>query len=305
MQHRNRPLVFCFLLLTAYIFCGAQPLEITDDSITIHFDTGHERFVRHILPLFKNDRLDFLNRLGVYPEIPVQINIAPNRNTYREWTAQPGGIIEYSSGFYHPSSGTIYLSPPDGLKSVENIRRIILHEYIHHFVNYLFPDAPLWFHEGMAQYYSEGVGYFRLFGFAKDYFLGNTQSLRNMRKHYPQHKVQWFPFYVKSALAVHYMASQFPRRYNSLWDRARVGQSFEPAFIRAYMMPIASFEAGFESYLKKRVRIQMLFSASSIIWGFLPFLLLIAWTRKKIKGYYIKKRWESEDSREIIEITDD
>ncbi|MEZ4299981.1 MAG: hypothetical protein R3B70_33845 [Polyangiaceae bacterium] len=39
----------------------------------------------------------------------------------------------------------------------QSTRRVVLHELTHRFVHYVFPQAPIWLHEGLAQYYETVV----------------------------------------------------------------------------------------------------------------------------------------------------
>jgi len=244
--------------------------------------------------------------VGSYLDIPVNVVIAPNSKVYEDWTSQQAAIMEFSTGFYNRRNRTIFLKNPRYLKNVSNIRKLLLHEYIHHFVFAYWKDPPLWFNEGMAVYFSKDMGIERELNFAKNYILGNSRPLKKMEKTYPANMIEWESFYAKSGLAVKYLYSKKRKTFYNLWDKAESTGNFEIAFLNSFFMTTKTFSDQFEDYSKNHFRAEILMASTGLIWGLLPIILVIGVIRKKIKNKKIVETWESntdivlnEDNNEI------
>jgi hypothetical protein len=231
--------------------------------------------------------------VGSYLDIPVNVVIAPDSKVYDGWTNQHSAILEFSSGFYHRQSRTIFLKNPKYLKNISNIRKLLLHEYIHHFVGSFWKDPPLWFNEGMAVYFSNDMGIERELNFAKNYILGNSRQLEQMKKAYPVNMIEWESFYAKSGLAVKYLYTKKRRSFYRLWDKAGSTGNFEIAFLNSFFMPTRTFSDQFEVYSKTHFKTAILMASTGLIWGVLPLILIVGVIRKKIKNEKTVESWEN------------
>jgi len=243
--------------------------------------------------LLDKDIQKFQKSVGAYIDVPVRVVVAPSREVYSEWTGQHSGIIEHSSGFYNRNNKTIFLKNPRYLKNVSNIRRLLLHEYIHHFVGSFWKNPPLWFNEGMAVYFSGDMGIDRELNFAKNYILGNSRPLDKMTRGYPNNMIEWESFYAKSGLAVKYLYNKKKNSFYRLWDKAKTTNNFETAFLNSFFMTTNTFSDLFEDYSKTHFRIEIIMASTSIIWGLLPLVLIIGVIRKKIKNKKTVENWEN------------
>jgi len=219
--------------------------------------------------------------------------IAPDNKVYESWTSRKTLIIEFSTGFYNRRNRTIFLKNPRYLKNVPSIRKLLLHEYIHHFVFAYWKDPPLWFNEGMAVYFSKDMGIERELNFAKNYILGNSRPLIQMKKTYPANRIEWESFYAKSGLAVKYLFSKKRKAFYSLWDKAESTGNFDKAFLNSFFMTTKTFSDQFENYSKTHFRAEILMASTGLIWGLLPIILIMGVIRKKIKNKIIVETWES------------
>jgi hypothetical protein len=91
-----------------------------------------------------------------------------------------------------------------------------MHEYVHWFLDQTLWDAPLWFHEGMATYYSRQLGYEKYWQFVSARFWGKSMELGN--RDYPQDKNDWAFFYLNSTFALQYMKDEYPEAWKDFWD---------------------------------------------------------------------------------------
>jgi hypothetical protein len=239
------------------------------------------------------DIQSFQKTVGSYLDTPVNIVVAADSKVYENWTQKHSAIMEHSSGFYNRRNKTIFLKNPKYLKNVSNIRKILLHEYIHHFMGCYWKNPPLWFNEGMAVYFSGDMGIDRELNFAKNYLLGNSRQLKQMKKTYPKNMIEWESFYAKSGLAVKYLYSKKRRSFYKLWDIARTSKDFESAFLNSFFMTTRTFSDQFESYSKTHFRIEILMASTGLIWGVLPLILIVGVIRKKIKNKKTVESWEN------------
>jgi len=251
----------------------------------------------------------FQKKVGSYLDIPVNVVIAPDSKVYESWTSQQAAIMEFSTGFYNRKNRTIFLKNPKYLKNVSNIRKLLLHEYIHHFVFAYWKNPPLWFNEGMAVYFSKDMGIERELNFAKNYILGNSRQLKQMERTYPVNIIEWESFYAKSGLAVKYLYSKKRKLFYSLWDKAGITGNFEIAFLNSFFMTTRTFSNQFEDYSKTHFRAEIIVASTGLIWGLLPIVLILGVIRKKIKNKKIVETWESntdivpDEKSDEIEVT--
>jgi len=221
--------------------------------------------------------------------------LAENSKEYTSFTKNRKGIIEFSNAMYNQKENRIYLRSPGELGSYTKINKVLLHEYIHAFVGYYFQKVPLWFNEGMAVYFSADLGYDRELNFIWNRLAGNTLPLNKMVSKYPKNQVEWESFYAKSGLAVKYLATKKKANFYRFWEMAEKGNSFPKSFRMVFYQSFQGFSNSFEVYAKRHFHFGILFASSSLLWGVMPFVFLIAVLRKKLKTRRIAKEWRSEE----------
>ncbi len=309
----SRILFFLFLLLT-FSFCSIQAADNYNASIAYNKDFSitevadlkfyhHSRDSKIVLQLSKNiwsDVSEFQKAISFYPDLKAEIVIAPDSNFYQSLIEGYSGLIEFSEAHYATGKKTIYIRNLRDLSNLNRLRTIILHEYIHLFIDNYFTDAPLWFHEGMAVFFSNDLSYDKELLFAKEHLLGSSLTLNEMATNYPAEAVRWSQVYTKSALALQYLKSNYKEGFYQFWDYADQGLDFNQAFIRAFNISPSQFSQLFENYLARKYRIEIILASTSVIWGILPLILLLSWLRKKFLNRKIKKAWETDAEKEAI-----
>ncbi|MDP8267092.1 MAG: hypothetical protein P9L97_00055 [Candidatus Tenebribacter davisii] len=267
--------------------------KIQYQDIILYSESKDTTIVKKFIIQLDNDIQDFQKSVGYYLDIPVNVIIAPDSKSYENWTKHHSAIMEFSSGFYNRGNRTIYLRNPKYLRNVSNIRKILLHEYIHHFVGAFWNDPPLWFNEGMAVYFSHDMRIERELNFAKNYILGNSRKLEQMKYTYPKNMIEWESFYAKSGLAVKYLYLKKRDSFYRLWDKAESSKDFDSAFLNSFFMTAKTFSDLFENYSRSHFRMEILMASTGLIWGILPLILIVGVIRKKIKNKKIVEYWES------------
>jgi len=277
---------------------SAKPIypNQTYDYLNIIGEEEDSHVIEHLIKQFDSDIFAFQKGVGNYLDIPINIQIARDNKEYGEWTGNKSAILEFSQAFYNRNTDTIYLRNPAKLKNMKSLRRILLHEYIHHFVSHFWKNPPLWFNEGMAVFFSRDMGFDREFNFAKNYILGNSRTLNMMKYSYPRNRIEWESFYAKSGLAVKYLYLKKKVEFYRFWDLTKMDSDFDSAFRKAFLMSTEEFSVQFENYARTHFRIEILLASTGMIWSILPLILIAGFIRKKFKNRHRIKEWESEDS---------
>ena len=148
----------------------------------------------------------------------------------------------------------------------------------------------------MAVYFSNDFGMDRELRFAYSYLLQNPITLNEMANEYPKSKAEWEFYYAKSALAVKYLYASNTKQFIRFWDNVTPKTNFYKAFVKTYLITPKIFSKQFEKYCKNHFKIQIVMASSSLIWGFLPLLLLIVWIKRKLKFKKIYKASEEENN---------
>ena len=86
------------------------------------------------------------------PPIPTYVFIFRDEESFRPYKLRVGGQPAPISGYFllHPHANFVAI---DGSRG-ELSRSVVYHEYIHYFVRNNLPHVPLWFNEGLAEFYS-------------------------------------------------------------------------------------------------------------------------------------------------------
>jgi hypothetical protein len=77
-------------------------------------------------------------------------------------------------------------------------------------------------------------------------------------------------------------------------------QKVETAFKNAYKFSLKEFESYWNIWAHKRYKFYVLIDVNSMIWMFLPILVLLAWLIVKIRNRKTLKRWEDDEFYEIL-----
>jgi hypothetical protein len=237
----------------------------------------------------------FQMELGVYPISPLYIKILPNRMEYHLLTGGKGKIVESSEAFYSPHERVIYVRSPDQI-TLEKYDDVLMHEYIHWFLDETLENVPLWFHEGMAVYYSGQFGFQSYYNFSRYRFLGYRLSLNDMASGYPADKSYWEMFYLTSVFAIDNLRSKHNPEWQDFWNRAGFvynrsvskiveKSDFIEIFNTAYRMSLFAFSMQYDKTLGRYGWQFPLVGINAIIFSLLPFVVVAAWLkgRRKLK----------------------
>ncbi|MDI3504504.1 MAG: hypothetical protein PWP64_1440, partial [Candidatus Cloacimonadota bacterium] len=221
---------------------------------------------------------DLQIKLGLYPKAKVQIFIVYTAKAYDNLNLGKAEIVEFSDAFYSGRDGVIYVRSQDQI--LDNYLKILLHEYIHWYLEQLFVSTPLWFHEGMATYHSGQLGYERYLLYLKESLINPKSDLFRIGYSYPKNKADWPRFYLSSAMAVRYMQDKYSQQWQRFWNLVaysnKKGQKirFSEAFVQAYHIDLWDFHQSFENYSKRQGYLYLIVATNSLIFACLPFVML-------------------------------
>lgn len=280
-------LICCCLAWTTPAFSITYPLQLNTNNLSIYAEESVSPSMQKALQRLDKRIDDFQLSLGVYIDTPAPIYLVKNSTGYANLALGKAKIVEFSDAFYSGAEKRIYLRPLSDIR--ESYINIMLHEYIHWYLEKIFVQTPLWFHEGMAVGLSGQMGFERYVTFLQQSFWGKKVDLFRMSYAYPDKKEDWQIFYLSSSMAVRFMSENKQKQWQRFWElvaqKHRKGEQalFSECFAYAYRVNLYDFHTEFKSYVK-HLRFQYLFwSINSVLAILLPFVLILA-------SHYRKKR---------------
>jgi hypothetical protein len=233
-----------------------------------------------------NRRIDDLQmNTGVYLDKRAPIYVVPDRKSYARLAAGKQSIVEFSDAFYDAADHRIYVRSADQI--LGNYEGILMHEYVHWYLDGIFLSTPLWFHEGLATQYGTPLGVDRYLYFVRERFWGNKMDLFELAYRYPEEKRDWEYYYLSSFFAVKYMREHDEKAWNRFWTLAaknhRKGAKtrFTNAFASTYSSSLYEFNLAFSSHTRKLAYLYLVIGVNSIIFSLLPFVLVFALIRHR------------------------
>lgn len=179
---RRRVVVQASLLLTVLLLLAAPPVHgqylygknkvtynhrdwkvLKTEHVDIYHYPDEENLVRYVAPLVERTFIEFEERFDVDFEKRLPFVFYKTHYAFQETNILPQIISEYTGGFTDLMKGRIAV-PFTG--SYGDFRHVARHEMVHAFMlekirvvmkeagKYTYPPPPLWFIEGMAEYFA-------------------------------------------------------------------------------------------------------------------------------------------------------
>lgn len=270
----KKKLIIIFLLTVVFTFCEAAVYYFDDFKI----NCKSKKLSQKLGNWLNNDIEKVQKKLGYYPNLNFTLNVANNKKQFDDWVKKYAPNLEFSEAFACLNTKQLYIKNPGNLKNFDKLRSVILHEYIHLLIASRFVNAPLWFHEGLAVFYSEGLSINREYQYIKADLLNKTTPLHKM-VNYPKNKGLVDAFYGKSVYAVKLLKKTYTKGFYKMWNCRE--KNFYSAFFIAYGINVKGFDEQIKSYTFQRRIVFIALSASSILWGLLPVFILITYFKRK------------------------
>jgi tetratricopeptide (TPR) repeat protein len=227
-----------------------------------------ELSIREVAARLEQFREAFLRLLPVEhfdTSVPLTVILFKDDATYRPfeplYSGQPAGV----SGFFQANPDIDYITLSVDARHERSADALAFHEYVHLLVRNSFGNAPLWFNEGLAEYYST----FEISDGFKKVTIGKpinyrTRTLREREllpvellfkaddsSPYYNEPYKRSLFYAESWALVHYLLTG-PRRtqLSTYLGLLAGGQSIDDAFRQAFQTDFATLEQELRAYTK-------------------------------------------------------
>ncbi|MCK9328651.1 MAG: hypothetical protein PHY08_05230 [Candidatus Cloacimonetes bacterium] len=300
--------VFVYILLILYSFILI--------STNLYADNEYEKFIRIRIYHEKDEKfntyiktnlaksiVNFQMKLRTFPDIETIINIAPDEQTFSDWLNSNKIIFKNTQAFCNLNKNEIFIKNPKEIGNNKKMISILLHEYIHLFISYHWKDAPLWFHEGLAVYFTEGLSFNHVFNFMSNYAFHQSYLLKKYAYEYPNNQANIAPYYFQASFIVKKIYNESPVKLYKLFEYSDFNNTFNKSFYNAFSKSQEEYLTEFEKKIVSFFYFNLYFGFLSTLWILLPIILIIARIRKQYHNKKILEEWELETLKNEIEKT--
>lgn len=229
--------------------------SLQSDHFEVYFYAEHDSLAMRTLDLAEKTQAEFRERFGHRLSKRIPIIIYGSHNDFSQTNITPELIDGSTGGFTEALRDRVVL-PFTG--SYEDFRHVLVHELVHAYQFDLFYNTtgfsmlsgagffrvPLWFAEGMAEYFSLGMEpnseMFCRDGVLTDYLP-------------PLPYMGGYLVYKAGQNAIEYLIHRFgEQRFRELLQKVRANRNFERAFQRTYDLSVEKFDEQWRDYLRKR-----------------------------------------------------
>ena len=229
--------------------------SISADHFVVYFDKGADSLAMRTLDLAEKTQAIFSKRTGHQLSKRIPIILYASHQDFAQTNITPD-LIEGSTGGFTEALRDRVVVPFSG--SYEDFRHVLVHELVHAFQFDIFYNSPgtsllsgqglfqvpLWFAEGMAEYFSLGME-----PNAEMYVRDGT-----LTGYLPP--LEWaggYLVYKMGQSAIEYLLQRYGEdRFKDMLHRARQMHSFERAFQRTYGMTPQRFDQQWRDMLRKK-----------------------------------------------------
>lgn len=229
--------------------------SLRSDHFDVYFYEGQDSLAMRTLDLAEKTQAEFNTRFGHRLSKRIPIILYGSHNDFSQTNVTPE-LIEGSTGGFTEALRDRVVIPFTG--SYEDFRHVLVHELVHAYQFDLFYNntglsmlsgagffrVPLWFAEGMAEYFSLGMEpnaeMFCRDGVLTDYLP-------------PLQYMGGYLVYKAGQNAIEYLIVRFGEdRFREMLQKVRGGRNFERAFQRTYDLSVEKFDEQWRDYLRKR-----------------------------------------------------
>ena len=195
--------------------------------------------------------------------VPTTVIVFKSNQSYKPFKPHPN-----TAGYFQPGPDVNYISLTTELEGAQNPFTVIFHEYTHLLVNNTLRNAPLWFNEGLAEYYStfsisDDQKFILGNPIANHVFLLRDSKMLPLRElfavdhkspHYNERDKQSI-FYAQSWALMHYLIIGKAGRAEQLAafiDKLGANVPMEEAFQQSFQMTVETMEKELREYIRQR-----------------------------------------------------
>lgn len=212
---------------------------------------------------------------------PVVVIVFPDARAYRPFMPLANGRAVPVDGFFVDGADVNYITMNS--EAGEDAFPIVFHEFSHLLLSSAFPNAPLWFNEGLADYFSTfevikggqralvGKPVARHVALLRDRRLKLSQlfAIGRESKEYNSDGLERSLLYAQSWAVVHHARHAEPNRFESLvWLARRLadGEGADGSVSGTYAMSLDALDAEIQAYVRKPTytHVELTFSESVV-----------------------------------------
>lgn len=278
-------ILILLLALPALAFCQAPQLAFNTRYFNVHTANGKDPGLKGTF-LSLDDLVDGIQMdTGVYIDGGPDVYIVPDRADYLALSQGRSKIVEFSEAFYSSQEGQIYIRGE--VQADANFKKVVLHEYIHWYLDQVFELTPLWFHEGMAMLYANQLGFESYLMYIRDRFWGSKGDLFRMAYRYPEEQRDWQHYYLTSYFAIKYLKEDKEKGWNDLWALASQNYHngkkthFVRAFNTSFNITLFDFNEQFTRHSYRLAWQYLIIAINALVIAILPFIVLIIYARRR------------------------
>ena len=292
-----RYLIFLCVFSIFNVFLNAQKLN--DDyvrHITVNvFSDKDVRYIDNIKSELSDRIVKFQFEIKSFPDIDIVINVAPDKATYSSWVRGKEKVFENSSAFTNLKTYEIFIKNPTQFSDSRKFINVLLHEYIHIFIDYHFKDAPLWFHEGMANYFSEKQTLNQTLNYIRNNAFNKNYLLIKYAYRYPEQKANIEPYYFQATLIVKRTFEDKMNNLINLFYSSEEYDKFSEAFFAVFGKTQEEYLRNFEKEINNFFKTHFYIGIMLLTWSLFPIFLIIAKIKQNRRTKRLLQKWEIEE----------
>jgi FimV-like protein len=226
---------------------------------------GGEKEIREVglkLEQFREVFTHIFPRMKFSTPVPTTVVVFKSDSSYRPFKPSAN-----TAGYFQPGPDVNYITLTTQLRGEQNPFSVIFHEYTHLLLENNLSSVPVWFNEGLAEYYStfsitDDQKFVLGEPIATHVFLLRQSKMLPLRTLFqidlksPQYneKNKQSIFYAQSWALMHYLmigkAGRLPQ-LNKFIDLVNSNVPVEPAFQQAFEMPFETMEKELREYVSQ------------------------------------------------------
>lgn len=268
MRRLIAPVAVSLCLLLAV---SQQPVSAKDSWISVRtknftlIGNAGEKDIRKVglkLEQFREVFTRLFPKMIFNTPVPTTVVVFKSDSSYAPF--KPGPNI---AGYFQPGPDVNYITLTTEVRGEQDPFSVIFHEYTHLLIENTFPEVPVWFNEGLAEYYST----FRITDDQKislgtpignHVFLLRESKMLPLRTlfevdhkspHYNESKKQGI-FYAQSWALMHYLIigkAGKAEQLSKFMELLNTKTPLEQAFQQAFGMPMEAMEKDLREYVRK------------------------------------------------------
>jgi hypothetical protein len=210
-------------------------------------------------------------------------------------------IQDWAAGAAYPMRARIVIRDPAfGADKRINLEHLVKHEITHVIFGLYMDDylqyIPRWFNEGLAMYEADQWTYGHYWTMLTAALSNSLFHLYQLEYEFPHNTSQAHIAYAQSYSVVKFIVSEYGD--DSLKECIKLmaeGRGFDEALAGAIGIDSYWLERRWLKAVKNRYKWLSVVTSWFALWGFIVFIALTAYWRRKAKNRRIIKQWESEE----------